>query len=101
MTQNIIILYAMPYSFTDDSGRSVAGLGIDYVLSDSLTPCSDGNSYGCKPVHANLSRDLLADLKSVPGVYEGTFHLGLSRNNRGAMTPTLTLSKIEYLNEVV
>lgn len=100
MTQNIIILYAMPYQFTDDSGRVVSGLGIDYLLKDSLSPVQEGDAYGLKPVHANLSRDLLASLVSVPAVYEASFELGLQRNNRGVMTPALTLRKIQYLSEI-
>lgn len=78
MEQNIIILYARPWSMSDETtGVIRSGVTIYYVTSDKLDPkvSEDGTEHGYMPVKQSISVDLAKSLSVVPGVYNTKFEM--------------------------
>jgi len=74
MNQKIIILYANPWSLTDErTGQQRTGVSIQYINGESLTPVSGPNgTSGYQVVKQSIPADKLSSLRAVPGVYDAT-----------------------------
>jgi len=94
MKQKIIILYANPWSLTDDrTGQQKSGVSIQYITGESLSPVQNPNGGGgyqvCKE---SIPAEKINSLRAVPGVYDATMTL----QGRGGKI-ILTVSDLEFV----
>ena len=98
MEQKIIILYARPWSLTDEkTGQQRSGVSVQYVLGDTLKPTSDSttNQKGYTICKESISNETGIKLATVPAVYSATFTMRAKSGKN-----VLALSDIEYLEEI-
>jgi len=72
ITQNVMVLHASSYDFTDKtSGKNVAGVSLYYIATTDLNPAAyDGKTTGYMPTKASFSLDKSAAISEVPAIYE-------------------------------
>ncbi len=77
MEQKIIILFANPWSLTDErTGKQRSGVSIQYMMGDKLTPVNDPNgSSGYQVIKESIPSEMINSLRAVPGVYDATIGL--------------------------
>ncbi|MGN0347670.1 MAG: hypothetical protein ACI4DU_10360 [Lachnospiraceae bacterium] len=96
MKQNIIILYARPWSLTDEAtGTTREGCSIFYLSTDNLKPCQSEQDMGIAPTKQSISVELSKKLKSVPGIYDATFDL---RNSKQQLV--LSVTDFDFISEI-
>jgi hypothetical protein len=87
MTQNVIVISASHYSFTDEATKRLnEGCTVRYITTDNLSPREDVNktSKGYKPAKATLPVETYHKMPEIPGVYEAT--LIMDTNSKGDTT---------------
>ena len=77
MEQKIIILYANPWSLTDErTGQQRSGVSIQYITGESLAPVQNqSGSSGYQVCKESISADKISQLRAVPGVYDAKMAL--------------------------
>ncbi len=91
MEQDLYVLFARPYNFTDkESGEQLEGVTIYYL--NNLLFNSTREGYGYQPIKANIAN--MDSIKKVPGVYHA--HFDITSNAKGLQ---LRLSTLDFIKE--
>ena len=95
MKQNCIVVFANPYSFTDErTGDVRKGVSVQYLLTDTLKPVqNDDNSRGTRISKSSIDFEKAPHIQAVPGIYECEF--GMKSTSNG--TPKLELIDLEFV----
>lgn len=93
----IVLLYASKYAMPGDNGTTNSGVSTAYLYGDNLAPTmSPDGSLGQRPAKASLPIGCWENVKQVPGIYDGTFTMAISKDGK----PTLKLVDLQYCSEV-
>lgn len=90
MEQEVIVLFARPYSFKNEDGQQLQGVTVYYLNRETTNNDKDG--YGIMPVKVSL--DNANDLKHIPGRYKAIFTIHPS--SRGM---NLKMSALEFIEK--
>lgn len=93
-----LILYAMPYSISDEkTGEVNEGISTTYLPSVDLTPFVDDNgSMGIMTCKQSFSTSFFDKFVKVPGIYDIDF---MMKSVKGK--PVMTPSNITFISEAV
>ena len=99
MKQKIILLFANPWSLTDeDTGELRDGVSCYYYINWELS--SERNrdgSFGSQPAKSSAPIEVLERIKSAPAVYDATFVL---KTDRKTGKGVLNIEDLEYCYDV-
>ena len=71
--QRAIVLAVNPYNFIADDKREMSGVSMEYLLTDDLSPRSDGRMKGILTGKESLPPEKESKFNHVPGLYELAF----------------------------
>jgi hypothetical protein len=87
--ETCVLLSARRYDFTDDAGKRVEGVTINYLTGDVDT---EPDRRGVAPLTISAPSELFGTLGALPGLYEVEFKQRAGKNNR----PTLMLTSAKF-----
>jgi hypothetical protein len=95
--QEAIVTYVRPYNFTDEkTKREVAGVTIEYLLTDNLNPVAEGDERGLRISSDTLPYEKHNNIGPVPGKYELSFTMQPSKSGK----PQLRVADVKLVSAI-
>jgi hypothetical protein len=77
-----LVTSSSPYNFMTEDKREMAGVSIEFLMTENLLPISDGEAKGIKIMKDSLPYDKKSRFESVPGLYELSFKMVPARGGK-------------------
>lgn len=97
LKENIVVLFANPYSVDDDKrkGEKVEGVSVSYLYGESMEPMLHPNgALGQRPAKCSLPVSSWDKFSSAPALYEGSFEMSIGSDGK----PMLRLVDVDFLS---
>jgi hypothetical protein len=85
-----------PYSFTTEDKREMTGVTIEFLMTETLEPCKEGETKGLKCIKDSVDYEKRHDFDAVPGMYDLSFKMMPARNGK----PQLKVVDVRFIGEV-
>ena len=80
--QKALVLAVNAYNFKSEDGKDMSGVAMEYLLTDDLSPRSDGNAKGIKTGKDSLPLEKESKFNLVPGMYNLCFEMRSGANRK-------------------
>jgi hypothetical protein len=85
-----------PYNFTTEDKREMSGVSMEFLMTESLAPVSDGETKGIKVIKDSLEYGMKNVFVAVPGMYELSFKMMPAKSGK----PQLKVVGAEFIGGV-
>ena len=79
---NALVTAINPYNFRTEDNREMSGVSMEFLMTENLHPCSDGDAKGLKIMKDSLEYGMKDKFLAVPGMYELSFKMVPAKNNK-------------------
>jgi hypothetical protein len=86
-----------PYDFDNDQKERVSGVTMEFLMTDNLHPCGEGEAKGIKIIKDSVMYDKKDRFTFVPGMYELSFKM-MPANKSGK--PQLKVVDAMFIGDV-